>query len=148
MATYSAFQLVGKSLIPKKAVKVFRYPNQGVITTATPGQSLGTVYGWVNETNEGSPIYWKFLDKYNRPYYVKHEENAFDVSNLKDQGVITVAEETKREKEKKERQEKQGTFNLPGNPFEGATKGLGNAATTGIIIVAAAIAAKIAFFNR
>ena len=149
MPTYSADQIIGKTLIAKKSVTLKRHPSASgkAVYTAPPGSSLGTVQTWVHENGPGTPLWWSFLDSAGRPYYIRHEENAFDVKHLKDQGAITVKEQT----EKQEREAESGASSMfPSipNPFDGFGEGMGKVLATGVTIVAAAWAAKILFFDK
>ena len=92
MATYSADQIVGKTLIAHRSVDLKRQPSADTKTIyiVPPGQSVGTVYSWVNG---GGGIWWQFLDKNQNPYYAKHGEGFFDVANLSDQGAVSVEEQ-------------------------------------------------------
>jgi hypothetical protein len=145
MATYSADQIIGKSLIAKEQTNLKRLPSSSASTIhkVPSGGHIGIVQSWVFENGEGSPLWWLFYDSKGRAYYAKHKEGAFDVKALKDQGALSVKEQEEKAKKEKEKEERY----IPGNPFEGATKGLSNSVTTGIIIVAAAIAAKITLFK-
>jgi hypothetical protein len=151
MATYSADQIIGKVLIAKKSVALRRYPSPSgkVGYTASPGASLGTVQTWVHESGPGSPLWWSFLDSNGKPYYVRHEEGAFNLQNLKDQGVITVKEQTEQQKKKVEAESgASSVFPSIPNPFDGFGEGMGKVLATGVTIVAAAWAAKILLFDN
>jgi len=95
MPTFSADQIVGKSLIAKKTVTVydlpFYAPGAKVITQVRPGQTLGVVFSYVGGT-PGKPLNWEFKGNAGKMYYVPHVTGYFDVNALRDQGAQTSAE--------------------------------------------------------
>jgi len=57
--------------------------------TIKGGDRVGTIYNYVYFAN-GQKLYWVFKAANGKKYFVKHNESAFDVSNLKKQGVKTI----------------------------------------------------------
>lgn len=96
MPTYSASQIVGKSLIARQTVPIKRQPSKSAPTvyTATPGTFIGVVYSWVTE---GPDLYWQFLDENGKPYYTLHKPGLYSIDALQDQGALTVQEQTEQE---------------------------------------------------
>lgn len=102
--TYSAEQIIDKTLIAARPVQIKRTAadsSPAVYTVAT-GQPVGKVYSYLSPGPDRTALYWMFYDANQRPYYVKHEQGAFSLSALKDQGAITVKEETQAEQAKSE----------------------------------------------
>jgi len=100
MATYSANDIVGKSLIAKRTIPVFKLPAatwNNRIGVVNKGNSVGVVYSYVQRPDG---IYWMFKPKFGSTYYVKHNPGDFDLSNLQTQGVIS--QEEKAEEERRE----------------------------------------------
>jgi len=95
MALYSADQIVGKSLIAKVPIPIKRQPLDSAPTvfTAQPGQTVGTVYSWINVGEGRSTLYWNFQDSNGRDYYTPHKPGYYDISSLSDQGALTVKEQ-------------------------------------------------------
>jgi hypothetical protein len=102
MPLISLDQFVDKTLTAKKPVKIYRSPGGEVVYTVKPGINVGRVYSWVGGVD--IPLYFMFYlpapnDK--KPYYAKYEPGAFDYDLLKEQGIKTVAEQTKEKEEAK-----------------------------------------------
>jgi hypothetical protein len=93
--TFSASDIVGKSLIAKKRVDIFDtvHSNRKRIAFVRPGDSVGIVYSWLSRPDG---LWWQFKSGSNY-YYAKHAEGLFDVSNLKTQGVLTLEEKKEQE---------------------------------------------------
>jgi hypothetical protein len=101
MPIISLDQFVEKTLVAKKPVKIYRSPGGEVVYTVKPGIEVGRVYSWVGGTNN-KPLYFMFYlpapnDK--KAYYAKYEPGAFDYDLLREQGIKTVAEQTKEKEE-------------------------------------------------
>ena len=101
MPLISLDQFVDKTLVAKKPVKIYRSPGGEIVTTVKPGLSVGRVYSWVGGVDE-TPLHFMFyapapMDKI--PYYAKYEPGAFDYDLLREQGIKTVAEQTKEKEE-------------------------------------------------
>jgi hypothetical protein len=123
MPTYSAADIVGKTLIAKEIVPIYSLPNAAVkenlIGSIDPGESLGVVYSWVGGT-DGKPLYWQFKGSAGKFYYAMHKAGRFDVRALQDQGVLTTEERLEAE-----------------NPKSGFDKALSTIKTIAIIAAAA-----------
>jgi len=95
MPTFSAADIVGKTLICKETVPVYSLPNaadkDNLIGSVAPGESAGVVYSWVGGV-DGKPLYWQFQNTAGKFYYVMHKPGRFDVKALKDQGTLTTQE--------------------------------------------------------
>lgn len=102
MPTFSADQIVGKSLIAKKELAVydlpFYVPGAKQIARIKPGVTAGVVFSWVGGT-PGKPLNWEFKGNGGKIYYIPHVTGYFDVKALRDQGTQTT---TEIEQEKKE----------------------------------------------
>jgi hypothetical protein len=103
MPTFSADQIIGKTLIAKKPVPLYTSATKrfGSFITVPAGRTVGVVYSYVGGTG-GDPLYWMFYAKLQgieKAYYAEHLEDAFDGLALKDQGVKTdrQIEEAKKE---------------------------------------------------
>lgn len=96
MPTYSADQIVGKTLIAKKNVSIYREPSKSakVIYVAKPGITVGTVYSWVN--GQGG-LWWQYIDQNGVAYYTFHEPGMYDVAALNAQGTTSL--ETQQEQQ-------------------------------------------------
>jgi hypothetical protein len=95
MSTYSADQIIDKTLVAKKPVKLYRLPNDSAenIYTVMPGQTIGKVFSYLVPGPERSVLYWAFYDDKQRPYYTPHITGNFDIKSLSDQGALTIIEQ-------------------------------------------------------
>lgn len=100
MPTYTADQIVGRTLIARKKIPIKRLPSKSAATvyTASPGTTVGVVYSWVN--GDGG-IWWQYLDQNQKPFYTYHEPGAYDIGALGAQGVESL-EQVQEQKEKDE----------------------------------------------
>jgi hypothetical protein len=95
MATYSAEQIIGKTLIAKRPIDLVRIAsdNAPVVYTVDPGQTIGKVQSYLLPSNNRSSLYWQFIDQNNKAYYAAHAVGNFDVKSIADQGALTVVEQ-------------------------------------------------------
>lgn len=95
MPTFSADQIVGKTLIAKKPVPVYDLPFYDKlakqIAVIKPGNTIGVVFSWVGGV-PGKPLNWEFKGNAGKMYYVSHVTGYFNVTSLRDQGVQTTTE--------------------------------------------------------
>lgn len=105
---YSANQLVDAQLIAKNPVKLYRGSDFiNPYATVPSGQVIGRVYSYIkadqaSAQRAASPLLM-FYDSSGKAFYVKDDRNI-DTAFLREQGVKTVAEETKEELEQKKRE--------------------------------------------
>jgi len=94
MATYNANEIIGKTLIAKKPVEIFRIANDNApaVYTASPNETIGVVYSYLLTSPSRKNLYWQFYDQNNKPYYVEHMAGRFDIKSLSDQGALTIEE--------------------------------------------------------
>ena len=109
--TYNAEQIIGKQLFAKKTIKivgannVYEISPSQEISTIKKGNVVGRVYSYIRGRNGingayNGKIYWALEEKVNgKLVFVLHEQGAFDLDSLKEQGIKTEAE---KEEEKKE----------------------------------------------
>lgn len=93
---YSASQIIDKTLIAARPVQIKRTATDSApaVYTVATGNPVGKVFSYISPGTGRNSLYWAFNDQYGRPYYAKHETGAFSLTALKDQGAITVKEET------------------------------------------------------
>ena len=94
MPTFNAADIIGKTLVAIKTTDIVRAPKDDaeVVFEVAPGSSIGTVYSYLLPGANRTNLYWQFLDENNKPYYVEHRPGQFDISTIKDQGVLTLEE--------------------------------------------------------
>jgi len=97
MSTYSAEQIIGKTLIANRAVNIYRLPDDKAksVYTVNAGQLVGVVDSYISPSAQKNRkfLYWQFVDQNGKFFYVRHEEGAFNIKALKDQGALTTAEQ-------------------------------------------------------
>jgi hypothetical protein len=96
MALIQPETVVGKTLIAKKTISLVRLPDDSAppIFTVTTGNPVGIVEGFIlPKAGRNSNLYWQFMDENNRPYYAKHEIEAFNITSLQSQGVKTLEQQ-------------------------------------------------------
>lgn len=100
MPTYTADQIVGKTMIARKNIPLKREPRKSAETVyvAKPGITVGVVYSWVNA--DGG-IWWMYYDQNGKTYYTYHEPGAYDIKSLDAQGVESL-EQVQEDKQKAE----------------------------------------------
>ena len=107
---YNANDIVDKTLIALKRLPVYTdVPRSGSIPKAagytTPNQPIGVVYSYINADpiqNRGT-LWWMFWPGQNyggNYFYIPHNVGDFDVSSLKQQGVLTLEEQRELEEQK------------------------------------------------
>lgn len=97
--SYSAQDIVGKTLYAVRRIPVRRLPadDAPIVTYIVPGQPVGVVYSFLEPRAGRSTLYWQFKDS-NGPYYTPHQENFYDLDQLRAQGVLTLEEKKEAEK--------------------------------------------------
>jgi hypothetical protein len=132
---YDVSDIIDKTLFPKYTVDVYsNTPDKGgkKIGVIKGGNPAGTVYSWVQDSVT-KKIWWQFQGA-GSFYYIEHAAGRFDVSNLKQQGVLTVAEKIEVEKKKEQEQ------NQADRPwYEKLGEGVSDTLKTGLWIVGGAI---------
>ena len=93
---YNADEIIGKTLYLKAG-------KQGKLYNAIGGNKIyilqggyvGVVYMYIQRPNE----FWWMVERGNEKFFIKHEENIFDVKALQNQGTLTTEEIIKRKEE-------------------------------------------------
>lgn len=100
MPTFSANDIVGKTLIARKSIPLKRLPQKSASTiyTAKPGITVGVVYSWVE--GDGG-LWWMYYDQNGRTYYTFHEPGAYDIKSITAQGVESL-EQVQEQQDKKD----------------------------------------------
>ena len=95
MPTFKASDIIDKTLIAKRAVNLYRLPEDGapVIYTVAPGQTVGKVFTYLTAGLNRQNLYWGFYDANGKPYYAEHKTGYFDIKALSEQGALTLAEQ-------------------------------------------------------
>jgi len=101
MATFSASDIVGKTLIANEPVIIKRIPEDSApsVFNVKIGQPVGTVYSWISPGANNKSLYWMFKDENGRNYYSEHKVGRYSIKALQSQGVLTEAEKLEKEKE-------------------------------------------------
>lgn len=95
MPTFNAADIIGKTLVAKSQVPLYRLPNDNaeIVYTVSPGQSLGVVQSFLLPGTNRTNLYWQFKDENNNFYYSEHKQGIYDVKELSDQGALTLQQQ-------------------------------------------------------
>lgn len=99
---YDVGNIVDKTLIAKKKLPVYKDKPAAYgakpVAYIDPGNPAGQVYSWVIDSD--GALLWMFDAKFSNipansfgSYFIKHDRNGFDVSALKQQGVLNLIEQ-------------------------------------------------------
>lgn len=94
MASYSLNDLIGKTIVAKGDVNLYRLPSDSapIEYTVKPNNSVGVVDSYLLPTSGRAYVYLMFYDTNKRPYYMRWG-SAINTSSLLNQGV--KSDETK-----------------------------------------------------
>lgn len=99
--TFSATQIIDKTLIARVSVPVYRSNNlRKPFARVRAGAPVGIVYSWIGPTgnvNTGGKMYWQFYDSNGQSYYAEQNSRSFDLSSLRQQGALTAIEQAEQE---------------------------------------------------
>ncbi len=95
MPTFNAADIIGKTLVAKSQVPLYRLPNDNaeIVYTVSPGQSLGVVQSFLLPGTNRNNLYWQFKDQNNNFYYSEHKQGIYDVKELSNQGALTLQQQ-------------------------------------------------------
>ena len=95
MPTFNAADIIGKTLVAKSQVPLYRLPNDNaaIVYTVSPGQSLGIVQSFLLPGLNRTNLYWQFKDQNNNFYYSEHKQGIYDLKELSDQGALTLQQQ-------------------------------------------------------
>jgi hypothetical protein len=95
MPTFNAADIIGKTLVAKSQVPLYRLPNDDaeIVYTVSPGQSLGVVQSFLLPGSNRTNLYWQFKDQNNKFYYSEHKQGIYDIQELFDQGALTLQQQ-------------------------------------------------------
>jgi len=94
MPTYSADQIIGKTLFANKVIAIYLQPYDSAQPSryVQPGKAVGVVTNYLQPSSYRTDFYWVFQDAVGTEYYVRHHEGDFDIEDLQAQGAMTDAE--------------------------------------------------------
>lgn len=101
MATYSAADIIGKTLIAKRPINLVRFANDNapIVYVVDAGQSVGKVFSYLPSGPNRSVLYWQFEDDNKRPYFAAHHQGDYDIKALSEQGALTLQEQQEQAQE-------------------------------------------------
>ena len=103
---YNVADILDKTLIAAKDIPVYAYSStaQGAIAYVKRGDPVGIVRAWIQPsgTDTDRRLWWQFwpATNYSSVYYAPHEEGMYDISALREQGVLSQKEKLEEEEEK------------------------------------------------
>lgn len=93
---YNAGDVVDKTLMAATRVPVYKFPgdSQKPYGYVSAGQPVGIVYSYLepNPAQDRTTLWWVFSGMYDQRYYAPHKGGLYDVSALRQQGVVSVEE--------------------------------------------------------
>ena len=104
---YDVSDVIGQTLFPRVQVDYYsNLPSRGgkKIGTVKAGDPAGTVNSWVQDSST-KIIWWQFKNDNGSFYYIQHATGRFDVKNLQEQGVLSVAQKIEEQKKKEQAQQ-------------------------------------------
>jgi hypothetical protein len=113
---FNAGDLMGKTLIARKRLTAYNSSLTEPIGYIAAGQPAGVVYSYL-EPKPGvrDKLFWVF-EVNGFFYYIPHERGAFDVSVIKQQGVLTLEEKLQKELERQDQESRGWLSQLLGLP--------------------------------
>lgn len=95
MAEYTADQIVGKSLVARERVNIYRSTSDTAspVYTVAAGNSVGTVVSYLLPTGNRMNFFWVFRDSSGREYYTIHQPGRYDIKTLQEQGALTLEQQ-------------------------------------------------------
>lgn len=100
-SVYSADAIIGYTLVGLKDVPVYKSASDYAVPFGfvKKGQPVGVVYSYLapNPTWNRSVLWWVYKDGTGNFYYSKMEPGLYDISQLQEQGVISVAEQVRQQ---------------------------------------------------
>ncbi|MFA5297625.1 MAG: hypothetical protein WC389_05390 [Lutibacter sp.] len=101
--SYSADDIIGKTLIAKQTTSGYNLPNVNAnkIASYKPGSVIGVVYSFIQNTQG---LFWVINLKGGKSIYLLHAAGKYSIKALKDQGAKTDTEKA-REQAKKDAKE-------------------------------------------
>ena len=84
MPSYGVNEIIGASMWAKKSVNVKSqaFDDSPVIRVAKKDEFIGTVHSYLLPTTGRSQIHWMFYASDGKPFYVRHDENAFTLTGV------------------------------------------------------------------
>lgn len=95
MAEYTADQIIGKSLVAREPVRIYRTPSDqaAAVYTVAAGNAVGTVVSYLMPTATRNNFFWVFQDSSGREYYTIHQPGRYDIKSLQEQGALTLEQQ-------------------------------------------------------
>lgn len=106
MATYTADQFIGKTLVAQKNVTAFYGgPGSKNIFVIFKGQNIGVVYAWVIKNTPDHKLWWQFQDKNGIFYFVPGDPNYVGMNEYDKKTIPSVEQKVQAEKDKAKKDE-------------------------------------------
>lgn len=94
-ATFSAADIVGKTLYAKTSVPLKRLPEDAApaVFTVPAGSVVGMVESYINpKTGRNQNLYWQFSDG-SRSFYAEHIIGRYDTKTVEVQGAVSLEDQ-------------------------------------------------------
>ena len=76
MPTYTADQIIGKTLYAKRAIDKYNYPGGPSVGVIKANETVGLVDSWVTKPGTNT-VMWQILQPGKPPFYVEHREGWY-----------------------------------------------------------------------
>lgn len=110
MATWTADQVIGKTLVALKDVTAYYsfYPTleKAKKFKISKGHPIGIAKGWIQKYSPDKKLWWMFIDKQGLYYFVKNDYDKVGMGKYDSSTIQSQEEKIKAEKDKKEKDEK------------------------------------------
>lgn len=102
---FSVYDIYDKTLYAKTRVPIRALPQDSapIIEWVEPGQIVGKVHTHYAPATDRKFIYWGFIAEDGSWYYAPHQSGLYNLSALREQGLLSIEEKVEREKTTAER---------------------------------------------
>lgn len=102
MAEFTADQIIGKNLVAREPVRIYRSASDqaAAVYTVPTGGSVGTVTSYLMPSATRNNFFWVFQDSSGREYYTIHQPGRYDITSLQQQGALTLQQQQEELQEK------------------------------------------------
>lgn len=105
MPTYTAADIIGKTLYARRTVDKYNYPGGPSIGTIKTGEVVGEVNSWVTKPGTNT-IFWEIKMPGRSPFYVEHREGWYSFTK----GTTKSQEEIIKDQVEQQEMDEKGKF--------------------------------------
>lgn len=105
MPTYTAADIIGKTLYARRSIEKYSYPGGPVIGTIRNGETVGEVDSWVTKPGTNT-VMWQIKQPGKAPFYVEHREGWYSFTK----GTTKSQEEIIKDQIDQQQMDEKGKF--------------------------------------